>query len=1590
MSLWEDFADKLFDSRYEFKGLLGEGSWGEVVRAFDRIRSVELAAKLLKDRGDDEILADRFFRSEFRAMANIEHPNVVRVLDFGQSPEGIRYYTMGIVGGETLSGHVGKLLGKEFESVFEGLCRALWAVHERGCLHCDVKPSNVKLVPRHGKLEPVLMDFGLNMDLSSGSEAQPRGTPIYAAPEMLAGREVDVRADIYSLGMTLLEVLTGELPFKDLSFSSILSAKASDTTIQDCISKAPKRFRDCIARMTSPDPRDRFPSCVAILNAMAVRSDRETELPSPPPVQRHLLHPDLIGREEELRAITQAIDDVKRGKGGCILIEGPRKSGRSRLLEETRYQAQLSGAAVVSTACHPSLFKGSAALSSALRSEIGLRSPEAKSRNWREKLVPELQALLAPRPLVLLIDDIDKLEPSEAKLWCSLAHRAIRQGYLAVSTVRERALPGGSDMDVCLDAFSDQTGFTRLCLGSFETEQVSKLCQSMLGSTDDATDIVSLLMDRTGGNVGSCVELVNSLAQESRLNHRAGRWSMSTTGLSRKRRGTRKRRLGLDRFSRKQRCILLAAAINGPRAPASIVQRTTGLTRREFAEHVLYFEGVGILAWDTVRNHAFLRFPDPSDAAHVVESADPAIVAKLSGKAADVLLSLRSKGQQFDPLLLVDHLSRAGRLDEAFEMATSEGLDHEQYGEGWLAIELLRRAISVSESLPGRDALRIVELHLAIGRMEWARGGTAAALDDSEEALRELGNLAEGASDSQTALSAELHQQAGRCCEVLSEYDAAIDHYRGALALLGGAIDKTRHKQQWLEIENGLGWTQMLAGRYEESEETINKILNREGCGAFPEAVIVALNTSGWLCMYRGHPEKGLKRFEEALSKAIGSSQPPPTQLQSINGAASASCQLGRWTDALSYYREECRLVEAAEGSAGMCRAIGNLAVAEYQIGKLRLAEEHFRSSLALAVEQGVMETYVVGLNNLGALLREQGKQAEALEMLEKARRIARKQRYGRHTLLIEGNTGDLLLRTGDVKRAESLLFKVLQRARKSGYADIIPEAYRRMADVALKLGSSRRFNYYSQRCQEHAERVGDDLELCYLDRIRAHYFVSSGQYDRAEEVFRKVVSSFGLNGAMFEEALTRLDWAKLCLERGKASEAEQLLPGLEDVFDEAGAAAYMEELSNLKDEIVLRTGRSDDISQVLDALEQVRASDDVEAALQSVAHALVLMTGADRGLIVKLNQSGMIQFEASANFDGAPEQHVSISSKILRYVADFQTPLLVDSAMTDPRFLNSSSIRNLQLGSVICGPVFVGNTLHGVLYADSKQPGLFKERRHLPLMRLVAHYVGLFLENMRIRSEGELVEELIACLAHEMRSLLGAVLCSLKMMTMPSGESLSEQVSFATEQIDRLTRLSNETVELIRGKSHPRMLGSERIDVNELIYHAAETLRPMVQESHLSLELELREEVPEINGQSDALLRVLTNLVNNAIKYTSPGGTIRIVSGLRSSVRDQLTSGSSYLYLNRDRDWQGSFASISVIDDGEGMAELECERVFQKYAMAHKARGERRISGSGLGLYICRKIVEQHGGRIWATSQRGEGTVITFTLPIASVQETA
>ena len=201
--------------RYRLDAQVGTGGMSTVYRAFDATLERRVAIKLMhREIASDSDQLERF-RREARAVAQLSHPHIVGVIDAGED-EGRPYIVFEYVEGETLKDRIrrlGRLPVDEAIAYAIEISRALGAAHGRGIVHRDVKPQNV-LVDEEGSAK--VTDFGIARSMDdSGLTAEGRvlGTTDYVSPEQALGHDVNGQSDIYSLGIVLYEMLTGDVPF---------------------------------------------------------------------------------------------------------------------------------------------------------------------------------------------------------------------------------------------------------------------------------------------------------------------------------------------------------------------------------------------------------------------------------------------------------------------------------------------------------------------------------------------------------------------------------------------------------------------------------------------------------------------------------------------------------------------------------------------------------------------------------------------------------------------------------------------------------------------------------------------------------------------------------------------------------------------------------------------------------------------------------------------------------------------------------------------------------------------------------------------------------------------------------------------------------------------------------------------------------------------------------------------------------------------------------------------------------------------------------------------------------------------------------
>jgi serine/threonine protein kinase len=244
---------------YKIEALLGEGGMADVYRGRHVTLGSACAVKVIKrELTTDRQLIERFLQ-EAQTTANLNHPNIVRMYDRGQF-SGLYYLVMELLDGETLEQRIereGKVPPNEAVYIAIQVAKALEAGHAQRIIHRDIKPSNI-MVCRNGAIK--VMDFGIAKDVSKGKAFTQIGTMVYMPREQVAQKGTDHRADVYSLGVTLYEMVTGQLP-------PILAQQAPIPPTQYTPTVSPQ-LESTILKAIREAPEDRFQSVTEFIQAL--------------------------------------------------------------------------------------------------------------------------------------------------------------------------------------------------------------------------------------------------------------------------------------------------------------------------------------------------------------------------------------------------------------------------------------------------------------------------------------------------------------------------------------------------------------------------------------------------------------------------------------------------------------------------------------------------------------------------------------------------------------------------------------------------------------------------------------------------------------------------------------------------------------------------------------------------------------------------------------------------------------------------------------------------------------------------------------------------------------------------------------------------------------------------------------------------------------------------------------------------------------------------------------------------------------------------------------------------------------------------
>jgi PAS domain S-box-containing protein len=243
---------------------------------------------------------------------------------------------------------------------------------------------------------------------------------------------------------------------------------------------------------------------------------------------------------------------------------------------------------------------------------------------------------------------------------------------------------------------------------------------------------------------------------------------------------------------------------------------------------------------------------------------------------------------------------------------------------------------------------------------------------------------------------------------------------------------------------------------------------------------------------------------------------------------------------------------------------------------------------------------------------------------------------------------------------------------------------------------------------------------------------------------------------------------------------------------------------------------------------------------------------------------------------------------------------------------------------------------------------------------------------NQQLRELDKLKDNFLSTVSHELRTPLTSIKSFAEILLNydEDRETQKEFLGIINDESDRLTRLINDFLDLSKIQAGRMQWQTVELSLPEVIQTACNSVRPLVEKASLTLSIEIETALPPVMGDKDRLTQVITNLMGNAVKFTPEGGRINL---------------RAWQEMDIDHPEKPGTITVSITDTGIGIAAENFERIFEKFGQVGDVLKD-RPKGTGLGLPICKKIIEYYGGRIWVESELGRGSTFFFTLPAAKV----
>jgi len=783
--------------RYQVKKFLGEGGKKKVYLVHDTLLDRDVAFALIKTEKLDDATRLRVSR-EAQVMGRLgDHPNIMTIHDMGDH-EGQPYIVIPVMPGGDVEGLIEKApehrlpLDKAID-IAKAVCRGLEFASSKGIIHRDIKPGNIWL-GADGTAK--IGDFGLALAVDLSRLTQPGmmvGTVTYMPPEQAMGGKVTAKADLYSLGAMLYEMVTGRPPFVGDDSVAIIGQHINTPPVSPTWHRAdlPPALETLILQLLEKDPEKRPASAAVVLQALEAIEAGKVKEPSKEALPENPLYRRVfVGRESELKQLQSAFDGAMSGQGALMMVTGEPGIGKTALCEQLSTYVTLRGGRTLVGHCYEagSLSLPYLAFVEALRSyvlsrevkdlreelgsgaadiariiseirerlKIKLRPPK-DSEEERYRLLQAVSEFLSNaaniQPIMIVLEDLHDADEGTLDMLTHISRNLAGARLLIVGTYRDMEVDRSHPLSAALAELRRVSTYGRVLLRGLNADEVRRMLESITRESVP-WGLAEAVHRQTEGNPLFVQEVIRYLAEEGLITRKEGRWRPTKDtplemSIPEGLRDVIGKRLSL--LSPECNQLLSVASVIGREFALETLKAVAGINEDVFVNALKDAVRLSILEERSQMGLVRYRFTHAFFRQTLYEEMIAPQRLKLHQQIARSLETLYAKRLEGHATELAEHFSHStdpADLTKAVEygkMAAKRATDVYAYGE---AVRLLEQALKVQEVLDPEDKAKRCDLLLALGDALLLAGEPQSVID--MEAPQSL-SLAEAIADNMRA-----------------------------------------------------------------------------------------------------------------------------------------------------------------------------------------------------------------------------------------------------------------------------------------------------------------------------------------------------------------------------------------------------------------------------------------------------------------------------------------------------------------------------------------------------------------------------------------------------------------------------------------------------------------------------------------------------------------------------------------------------------------------------------------------------------------------------------------------------------------------